>query len=88
MNASVDLQWYDIVRTMKGDDVSQYINGFAETFGSRTDVQVNCHPVKGTQSLKISGGKLGLTTLTGLVEMHIKNPFAVKEGRDMNAVTM
>lgn len=71
INSSIDLGWYDIVKTMNGDDIGQYISGFANAYGSRTEVEIKCKPVKDTQKVTITGGKKGMTELTGLLEMHI-----------------
>lgn len=49
VNSAVALNWFDVEKTMQGDDVSQYISGFAEAYGSRTDVQISLKPVAGTQ---------------------------------------
>ena len=48
INSSTDLGWYDIVKTMKGDDIDQYISGFANAYGSQTNVEISCKPIKGT----------------------------------------
>ena len=71
INSSIDLGWYDLVKSMTGDDVDQYISGFANAYGSRTEVEITFKPIAGTQKLTIKGGKKGVTKLTGLVEMHI-----------------
>lgn len=61
VNAMVDLDWFSRVDATQSDDVNQHIDGFSEAYGSRTDVKLKCKPVKGSQKLSISGGKLGTT---------------------------
>ena len=79
INASLDLQWYDLTKVMNGDSINMYIRGFAEAFGSFTDVTIVAKPVKGTQKVALEGGKYGVAKFTGLVNMHILNPFADRE---------
>ena len=87
VNAAIDLDWFNFVRTFHADDIDQHINNFAIAYGARTEVELSCQMAKGSQKLSITGGRMGSTQLSGLVEMHIRNPFVDEsEGREMDAV--
>ena len=84
LNTSLTLKWYDFSDEMSTAAINNYIDHFEKAFGSKTKVKVTAKPVAGTQKLSVSGSK-GLTTLTGLVNVHIQNPFA---DREMDAVRL
>lgn len=83
INASLELQWYDLNQTMNGDALNNYIKGFSVAYGDFTDIEIKIKPVAGSQRVTFSE-KEGQATLTGLINLHVENPFA---DRHMDAVT-
>ena len=82
--ASLDLDWYNYIETMNGDDLNNYFSGFEYAFGSFTECQIKAYPVKGSTKFSVFE-KQGLSALQGLVNFHVQNPFTE---RDMDAVYM
>jgi len=84
INASTELGWYDISQIMNGNTVNNYIGGFSQAFGTSTEVRVSCKPVRGSTKMTLDGAR-GISKLSGLVNLHVQNPFADND-RDMDAV--
>ena len=75
INASTELGWYDFSQIMNGNTINQYIGGFEQAFGTSTEVRVACKPVRGSTKMTLDGAR-GISKLSGLVDLHVENPFA------------
>ena len=84
INASLELQWYDLNQTMNGDALNNYIKGFSIAYGDFTEIEIKIKPVAGSQRVTFNSED-GLATLTCLINLHVENPFA---DRHMDAVTL
>ena len=69
---------------MNGDALNNYIKNFSTAYGDFTEIEVKITPIPGSQKVTFSGHD-GLGKLTGLINMHVENPFAEKH---MDAVTL
>ena len=54
VKSSIDLNWLESTQTLNGDAIGKYIHGFDESFGSFTNIEMTCMPVKGTQKLEVN----------------------------------